>query len=235
MTKELFLQGKSLRKISRETGKSLTTVRYWHSKYKANLPPKLITLPDSEITAAVSSAKSLAEALRLLNRSYVGSNYRFLQTAISRLQLDTSHWERFGRHIPKTKISWEHVLVEKSPYALTTSRRRRLVLEGLLKNICAICSQVPQWNGYPLTLRLDHVNGKRNDHRITNLRFVCPNCDSQLPTYCSKNRTYQRNISLANSTVRVAVSKTENTGSIPVRGTIFSVDNNSEPRIIGLT
>lgn len=176
MNKELFLQGKSLRKISRETGKSLTTVRYWHSKYKANLPPKLITLSDSEITAAVSSTKSLAEALRLLNRSYVGSNYRFLQTAISRLQLDTSHWERFGRHIPKTKISWEDVLVEKSPYALTNSRRRRLILEGLLKN-----------------------------------------------------RTYQRNISLANSTVRVAVSKTENTGSIPVRGTIFQLTTLAKP------
>ena len=33
---------------------------------------------------------------------------------------------------------------------------------------------------------INHINGINNDNRIENLRFLCSNCDSQLPTY--KNR-----------------------------------------------
>jgi len=41
--------------------------------------------------------------------------------------------------------------------------------------------------GKPMPLILDHINGINNDNRIENLRFVCSNCDTQLPTYKSKN------------------------------------------------
>ena len=40
----------------------------------------------------------------------------------------------------------------------------------------------PFWNGKKLTLILDHINGKNTDNRIENLRWVCPNCNMQLPT-----------------------------------------------------
>lgn len=49
-----------------------------------------------------------------------------------------------------------------------------------------------EWQGKPMPLILDHINGINNDNRLENLRFVCSNCDSQLPTYKSKNRTYGR-------------------------------------------
>jgi 5-methylcytosine-specific restriction endonuclease McrA len=42
--------------------------------------------------------------------------------------------------------------------------------------------------GKPLSLHLDHKNGKNNDHRIENLRFLCPNCHSQTATYAGKNK-----------------------------------------------
>lgn len=53
---------------------------------------------------------------------------------------------------------------------------------------CAICNLPTQWNGKSLTLRLDHINGVHNDNRLENLRWVCPNCDSQLDTYCGRNQ-----------------------------------------------
>ena len=197
MDKKLFLEGKSLRQISRETGKGLTTVRYWNAKYKLSSPFAKLNIPtDAEITSAILLANSLGHALLLLNRAKVGSNYHFLKSAISRLHLDTVHWTRKGHFQSKTKVPWQSVLVSDSPYALTSERRERLISEGLLPNKCGICNCLPEWNGSPLTLRLDHINGKHTDSRIENLRFVCPNCDSQLPTYCSKNRTYQRQLAL---------------------------------------
>ena len=51
---------------------------------------------------------------------------------------------------------------------------------------CEICG-ISEWNGQELTLRLDHINGNHNDNRLENLRWLCPNCDSQQSTYCGRN------------------------------------------------
>jgi hypothetical protein len=44
------------------------------------------------------------------------------------------------------------------------------------------------WNGKPLKPILDHVNGNRRDNRPGNLRYLCPNCDSQQATRGGLNR-----------------------------------------------
>ena len=46
--------------------------------------------------------------------------------------------------------------------------------------ICIFYSQPLEWNGKPLKLILDHKNGNNSDDRHENLRFLCPNCNSQL-------------------------------------------------------
>lgn len=44
------------------------------------------------------------------------------------------------------------------------------------------------WRGDRLPLILDHANGNRFDNSPQNLRYVCPNCDSQLSTRGGRNR-----------------------------------------------
>jgi hypothetical protein len=34
---------------------------------------------------------------------------------------------------------------------------------------------------------MDHINGNRKDHRLENLRWLCPNCHSQTDTFCARN------------------------------------------------
>lgn len=53
---------------------------------------------------------------------------------------------------------------------------------------CSICNIGEEWQGMSLTLILDHIDGNASNNSKDNLRFVCPNCDSQLDTYKSKNR-----------------------------------------------
>lgn len=55
------------------------------------------------------------------------------------------------------------------------------------KHRCAVCAVETTWNGLPLLLVLDHVSGDSTDNRRENLRLVCPNCDSQLPTFKARN------------------------------------------------
>lgn len=63
---------------------------------------------------------------------------------------------------------------------------RAYVLEdqGGCCNICG-CEQIH--NGLPLVFILDHISGDATDNSRPNLQMVCPNCDSQLPTYKGRN------------------------------------------------
>jgi hypothetical protein len=53
---------------------------------------------------------------------------------------------------------------------------------------CDFNTKVTTWRGTPLVPILDHKNGNSWDNRTKNLQFVCPNCDSQLPTRGGRNR-----------------------------------------------
>ena len=50
-------------------------------------------------------------------------------------------------------------------------------------NKCSICGIEHTWNGKPLTMVIDHIDGDATNNRPDNFRLVCPNCDSQLPTF----------------------------------------------------
>ena len=78
---------------------------------------------------------------------------------------------------------------------VTQSTLRRMFLEGnYSKYECSICGIGPTWNGKDLSLTLDHIDGNRTNNKISNLRWVCPNCDRQLPTFGSKNKHHVKKI-----------------------------------------
>ena len=90
------------------------------------------------------------------------------------------------------KYPLEEVLVENSTYN-RQSVKKRIIDNDVLPYICNICSLPPVWKGEPMCLILDHINGKNDDHRLENLRFVCHNCDSQLETYKGRNKKKKNN------------------------------------------
>ncbi len=69
---------------------------------------------------------------------------------------------------------------------------------------CAICGTLNIWKDSPLIFVLDHIDGDSRNNFRENLRLVCPNCDSQLPTFKSKNKnsTRKRYINITERTVR---------------------------------
>lgn len=57
---------------------------------------------------------------------------------------------------------------------------------------CSICGNTDEWMGKSLVFILDHIDGHANNNSRDNLRLICPNCDSQLDTYKSKNKNSDR-------------------------------------------
>lgn len=56
-------------------------------------------------------------------------------------------------------------------------------------NNCMLCGvDADNWQGKPITLIVDHINGDCQNQSLDNVRIVCPNCDSQLDTYKAKNK-----------------------------------------------
>lgn len=97
-----------------------------------------------------------------------------------------------------TSISKEKIKrTEKNTFIKNSTASQKVLRELYKKNNyteykCSICGQEPFWNGKELTLTLDHINGINTDDRLENLRWVCPNCDRQLDTFCSKNNKKER-------------------------------------------
>lgn len=60
------------------------------------------------------------------------------------------------------------------------------------ENKCSICGIENLWNNQELTFILDHIDGNADNNERINLRLVCPNCDSQLETFKSKNKNSAR-------------------------------------------
>ena len=72
-------------------------------------------------------------------------------------------------------------------YSSRSSVRKTIINDNLLEYKCSVCG-ISKWNGQSISLHLDHINGKNGDHRLKNLRFLCPNCHSQTNTYTGRNK-----------------------------------------------
>lgn len=53
---------------------------------------------------------------------------------------------------------------------------------------CEYCGIGTEWNGKPLTLQMDHIDGNSDNNTLSNLQILCPNCHTQTHTWCGRNK-----------------------------------------------
>lgn len=147
------------------------------------------------LSEVVKSCKSVAEVIRVLGLRPGGGTHQFLRSRIDEYRIDTSHFTGSGwlkgqsadtsEAVRKlrtyTAFSNATVFVKHSPVSSRKQLVPRLLRLGWIYK-CAVCLR-DKWRGNPLTLHLDHINGNHSDNRLTNLRFLCPNCHQQTETW----------------------------------------------------
>jgi len=92
---------------------------------------------------------------------------------------------KIGGH--NKKIELQDILNGDHPTYQTLKLKTRLLKEKILEDKCSMCG-IDEWQGKAISLQLDHIDGNNHNHRLQNLRLVCPNCHSQTDTYCGKNK-----------------------------------------------
>src|SRR3954454_7903507 len=147
---------------------------------------------EDEVRAAVADSRSYAGVLRRLGLRAAGANHRTVRKYVEDVwRIPIDHFDRRRGQAgagPGRAIPLAEVLVEGSTYH-RGHLKRRLLAGGLKRPECEMCGQGELWRGRRMALVLDHINGVHDDHRLENLRLLCPNCNATLDTHCGKHKT----------------------------------------------
>ncbi|WDQ44093.1 HNH endonuclease [Staphylococcus phage ESa2] len=153
---------------------------------------KVYEKDNNDFSSIIANNYTYSDCLRELGLSTNGGDsLRILKRRIEELGINTEHFDAsksklYKKHKVQNCYSLEEILIKDSNYSNISRLKKRLVKEKLLTYKCYICN-ISSWRNKDITLQLDHINGNRRDHRIENLRFLCPNCHSQTETYAGRN------------------------------------------------
>lgn len=146
------------------------------------------------LTQVVAESTTIAETLEKMgySASYHKQTRIAFKRRIKQFDISIDHFlnenEARCRTIKQNTIPLEDILAGKHPQYGTNLLKKRLYKASILKEECVECGQGPIWRNKLVTLHLDHKNGNPQDHRLENLRILCPMCHSQTSTYSGKNK-----------------------------------------------
>lgn len=138
-------------------------------------------LLDEQFIEITTNANSMAYAAKLCRMAYSS----FVRRA---KRLGVYKPNQGGKGLVKdrsdTKVPLQEIFDGQHPEYQTYKLKVRLIKEGYIEDKCSICGWDKKPEGREFTpCELDHINGNPSDHRLENLRLICPNCHSLTPTY----------------------------------------------------
>ena len=152
----------------------------------------------------VKESESISDVVRKIGLKVSSGNHGHISRLIKKYDFNTDHfrvgsWNKgktaedndiVANIAKKLSMTDEEVFCEDSNLINNSHLRKRLHRKGW-GNKCSNCG-LTEWLGEEITLHLDHINGIRNDNRLENLRFLCPNCHQQTETWGKGNEELRK-------------------------------------------
>jgi len=141
----------------------------------------MIKYDEQEFISVCNNANSMLEAATML-----GIHFNTFSRIAKKLKCYKPNQSGKGINKKMPSINLEEILKGLHPHYQTFKLKIRLFKEGIKQNKCEVC-EISEWNNKELNCELDHIDGDRTNHRLENLRILCPNCHSQTETFRAKN------------------------------------------------
>jgi 5-methylcytosine-specific restriction endonuclease McrA len=178
------------------------------------------------VLAAVEGANTYGDILVNLGLSMRGRNNDTLKKYLALYEIAFVSRPHLNRDYNSDAKCNDDIFVADSGTQRSVVRNR-IIKNKLLVYQCRDCGITDNWNGRSIVLQLEHINGISNDHRLTNLTFLCPNCHSQTSSWAGKGSTRTRSTECKPVVKRITVPKVSVLASLTVEELTALIEKNT--------
>lgn len=162
---------------------------------------------DEKLKQVVQESSSMRQVCEILKINYSGGNFSHLKQRIEKAGIDRSHFAGQGwrkdRVFPSKRDINDYLNNIKNISSHTL--KLRLLKDNIFKHECMKCSLV-LWLNEPIPLELHHIDGNRENNKLTNLQLLCPNCHAKTDNYCYRNNTLLKNKSIKEKIIKERIT-----------------------------
>ena len=161
----------------------------------------IYSITGEELQTILNTSKTYGQVLKHFGLENKGANAKTLKRRIKEENLRDTNilkgfkfgggWNKGTKGVYLKRMSLEDAMKTifiSNFQGYPASAKKYVRMYHLIDEKCFDCGLRQVWNNKPITLELEHVDGNSHNNDLSNLKWLCPNCHSQTPTFRGRNR-----------------------------------------------